>query len=84
MDRPPAPPRHRLPAGFGALLVAALVALALNPETPLNWALDAPLPKGPTLAAIRAGESIAETGTALGLDRPGAEIRAAMDRISGR
>jgi hypothetical protein len=84
MDRPPAPPRHTLPQGFAALLIAALVALVLNPETPLNWALDAPLPEGPTLAAIRAGEWIADAGHFLGLDRPGETLRAAMDHLSGR
>ena len=84
MDRPPAPPRHTILQGAGALAIAALIALALNPEVPLNWALDAPLPEGPTLAAIRAGEWMADAGMALGLDAPGMAIRAAVDRLSGR
>lgn len=69
----PAPAGTRSVAATGAaLLLAGLVALALNPGTPLAWAYDAPLPERLTLAAIRAGQWWEATGAALGLDRPAA------------
>jgi hypothetical protein len=78
----PAPGLPIRPAG-AALFLAALVALALNPGTPLAWAYDAPLPEALTLAAIRAGEAIGAAGLSLGLDAPGEWLRGIMARLTG-
>jgi hypothetical protein len=69
METPP-PARRTVAATAGALLLAAALALAVNPGVPLALAYDAVLPEGVTLALIRAGMAVEAAGMAAGLDRP--------------
>ncbi|MCU0906539.1 MAG: hypothetical protein MUF73_03645 [Rhodobacteraceae bacterium] len=76
-------PSHSVGAAGGALVLAALVALMLNPGTPLAWAFDAPLPAWAAFPAMDAAAWVEETGLALGLDRPGQAVRDLVARMSG-
>jgi hypothetical protein len=76
-------PSHAIVASGGALILAALVALALNPGTPLAWAFDAPLPAWAAFPAMDAGMWFENVGLTLGLDRPGQALRDLVARISG-
>ena len=67
----------------GALALALLVALAVNPDVPLRWAREAPLPPEATLAMIRWAEALETEAAALGLDAPSAAIRAAVQSLRG-
>jgi hypothetical protein len=82
MTDDPRPTRSVAAAG-GALVIAAAVALVLNPGTPLAWAFDAPLPEWAAFPAMDAGAWFEETGLTLGLDRPGQAVRDLVARISG-
>jgi hypothetical protein len=76
-------PSHSIPAAGAALVLAGLVALALNPGTPLAWAFDAPLPAWAAFPAMDAGAWLDGAGRALGLDRPGEAVRAVIARVAG-
>lgn len=72
-----------LPRTAAALTVALLVALSLNPDVPLRWAREAPLPPDITLALIRWAETLQSDAAALGLEGPRETVGAAVRALRG-
>lgn len=72
-----------LPRTAAALALALLVALVLNPDVPLRWAREAPLPPEATLALIRWAEAAEAAAASAGLDRPRVQVQGLVQTLRG-
>ncbi|MEL6235872.1 MAG: hypothetical protein AAFR46_15860 [Pseudomonadota bacterium] len=80
---PQDPPGRGVPvARVGIALALALgVALALNPDLPLNWAYDMELPETLSLALIDAAEAYRGAAQRAGLDALNAWAETAIEGL---